>query len=250
LLWLSGFVLLFALWNAAAAFHWVGKSVVASPSEVWQQTILAFSRDATTDDKFHLHLLATVKRALIGWSLSVAVGVAFALVTGIGQFVRFVSEPALELFRAIPPVLVFPLFLVAYNQGDQAYIVTIVFGCVPIMILTISSGIARVNPTRMEMLAAFGAGPAATIKGFVLELAPSFVLGSRLCFSTALIVAIVIETVQSPPSGWGLGNLARDALTDFRTPLVYVCFLAAGLVGFIVNMFLSLIENRLRGKLA
>lgn len=61
----------------------------------------------------------------------------------------------LDFIRSIPPILVFPLFLIIFNYGDLAYIFTIFFGCFPIFILTLSEKYKGLTPEKERVISSF-----------------------------------------------------------------------------------------------
>jgi ABC-type nitrate/sulfonate/bicarbonate transport system permease component len=177
--------------------------------------------------------------------VALALGIVCGVIIG-SIFVIFIgSEPVVEFARSIPPVMAFPLFLVAFNYEESAYIWSIVFGCFPIMILAVSRGVSGISTEKLELLTVYRVR--ALVRWFTMsmEILPSVFLGARLTLTLALVIAVVTEMVFSPRSGWALGALARDSEIDFDTPTFYACVLIIGAFGFIANVALRKVEQRL-----
>ena len=240
---LIGIILLMGLWVTAGNRGWAGKTLLASPSEVKTVMVKSFAKDAEKSQQVHRHAISTISRALQGWSIALGLGLAVGLILGSVFAVYLGAEPVVEFFRAIPPVLAFPLFLVAFDFNEAAYTWTVVFGCLPVMILTIARGTQGVSREPFEILRLHKvAWPVRLFAGGV-EILPSVFLGSRITLSIALIIAVVTEMVFSPRSGWALGALARDAEIDFDTPTFYACAITIGLFGFFANALLRKLER-------
>jgi ABC-type nitrate/sulfonate/bicarbonate transport system permease component len=223
-----------ALWASAVNFGWIGKSLLAGPGEVIGVLERAF-HPATHSASIYGHALATISRAFAGWSIALVLGGAIGLVLGLNATIYRATESLFEFARAIPPIMAFPLLLVAFDFGAPAYVWTIAIGSAPIMVLTVARGIRALDHTRLELLAVHGAPPALRIVAAVIEVLPAAFLGARLTFSISLIVAVVTEMVFSPRSGYALGALAKDSQISFDTPTFYACIFILGVYGYAAN---------------
>lgn len=242
--WVIGLLVLLCLWIAAVHFGWVGKTLIASPAEVWTTLVSACSFGSTKPHQLYIHLLHTLLRAMQGWLIACGFGIALGVVLGRIAALYSGSEPIVEFVRAIPPILVFPLFLVAFNYEEGAYVWTIVFGCVPVMLLTVAYAAMNIPRQKLEILAVFGAKRAIRFFATAMEIVPGIFLGARLTFSLALVIAVVTDMVFTPRSGWAIGALARDSEMNFDTPTYYTCMLLVGCVGYFGNLFLKKIEQK------
>ena len=244
--WILAFVLMFGLWEAATYWHLIGRTLLASPREVWE--VLTRSVQSSTLDhnqNVYIHAFYTFRRALTGWGLTVVGGIAFGLLTGSFEALYIGTEPIVEFARVIPPVLALPLLLVAFNYGEPAYTWTIVFGCLPVMTFAVARGIRGISQEKLELLAAYKVP--GVVRGFsvVMETLPSVFLGARLTLTMELIIAVVTEMVFTPRNGWALGALARDSEISFDTPLFYACVVVVGLFGYLANIGIRKIEELL-----
>jgi ABC-type nitrate/sulfonate/bicarbonate transport system permease component len=241
-----GFVSLLIIWILLSYSGLINETLLAKPVEVWQVVVQSFSSEATKSQQLHVHFISTVWLSFKGWALSITFGVIIGIIIGQSQKILSLLEPTIELVRAIPPILAFPLFLVAHNFGMQAYVWTIVFGCMPIVIIPVAQGVRSINKAPFEIL------DMSLVKKWVkqllyfVQILPSIILSARLSFSFSLIIAIVCEMVFTPRSGWALGALARDSELNFDTPLFYGCALTIGIYGYIINRFLSDLEKRIQ----
>jgi ABC-type nitrate/sulfonate/bicarbonate transport system permease component len=238
-----GVAFLLLLWVLLSSSGLIGKTLLASPTEVLHTVVRAFARDAQVSEKFHLHTLHTIYRALSGWTLSIVFGLMLGVAIGSLRAVYAGAEPVAEFVRSIPPILAFPLFLVGFNYGTPAYIWTIIFGCLPIMTLAVARGTLSISRDRIEVLKSFNVATPVRLFALAMEVLPSFFLGARITLSTALIIAVVTEMVFAPRSGLALGTLARDAEIDFNTPIFYACVLSIGAFGYLSNFLLRRLEQ-------
>lgn len=239
--------LLLLLWALAVRFGWIGKSLLAGPVEV-VQVLLQALRPATPGAAIYAHAAATIERATAGWAISLVAGGALGLLLGLNTTVYRAAESFFEFARAIPPIMAFPLLLVAFNFESPAYVWTIAVGCIPIMVLTVARGVRTLDHTRLELLNVHGASSSLQLFASIIEILPATFLGARLTLSISLIVAVVTEMVFSPRSGFALGALAKDSQISFDTPTFYACILILGVYGYAVNALLRQAEHWLGGE--
>lgn len=233
------------LWVILAQLGVVGPTLLAKPTEVVHVLAGSFSGRVPREQNVFVQVGATMTRVLLGWSLSLLAGIALGGLLGLAANVYQGVEPVLEFVRSIPPIMVFPLFLVAFNFGESAYVATIAFGCIPLIALTVTRGFQRMSSERSEILRVFHASMRVRVFAAFMEVLPSCVLAGRLAFSISIIVAVVSEMVFTPRSGIALGSLAKEAEIAFQTPLFFAAVLVIGLFGYLGNYGMRKVEERL-----
>lgn len=243
MIWLNGFIVIFLLWYLASKFNWVDNTLLASPKETLNVLINSFNFNIPENEQLFLHAKHTIFKTFHGWFISLILGLVLGLMFGFIIYLMKSFEIAIEFFRAIPPVLAFPLMLVLFNYEGLAYIWTIVFGCLPIMVLTVSKGVQHISKQSIEILKVHGISTFKISIIKAIEMLPSIFLGARVTFSFALIIAVVTEMILTPRNGLALGALARDAEINFQTPIFYAIIIILGLLGFFVNTLLKKAEK-------
>jgi ABC-type nitrate/sulfonate/bicarbonate transport system permease component len=243
--WMLAFLVLICLWEAVSYWHLLGRTLLASPAEVWHVLSVSTLSRGGLRQSVYLNAFYTFRRALIGWSIALLAGSALGLVTGSIEALFIGTEPIIEFTRVIPPVLALPLFLVAFNYGEPAYTWTIVFGCFPMMSLAVARGVQSISREKMELLSAYRVSGPVRAFAVVMEILPSVFLGARLTLTMALIVTVVTEMVFTPNNGWALGALARDSEISFDTPRFYGCVVVVALFGYLANVGIRKFEERL-----
>ncbi len=246
--WMPSFVLLLAVWGLVSELGWVGSTLVATPAEVADAFVAATRPGAPDGRNVWLHANGTLGRAATGWAIALGLGLLVGLGAGARRLVYAGSEPLVELARSVPPIMVFPVLLVAFDYSDGAYVGTIVFGCVPVMVITVARGVQALSRPKLEVLRVHRVRSSVRALALVMELLPSVVLGARLTLSISLVIAVVTEMVFSPRSGIALGALAKEAEVAFDTPVFYAALVVIASVGYLANVGLRWIEERLLGK--
>lgn len=242
-----GTIVLMTAWWAMAYLGALGKTLLASPLEVGMAVLDSLSADASEGVRVFAHAGGTIRRALTGWAIGIGVGSTLGIALGLARWWYRATEPMLEFVRAVPPILAFPLLLVVFNFGDQAYVWTIVFGALPVMVVTVARGVQRISQDRVEILRVYKVRGLTRVLTQVMEVLPSMFLGGRLTLSLSLVVAVVTEMVFTPRSRFALGSLAKDAEISFNTPLYYAAILLIGTFGYGANLLMRRVEDRIRG---
>src|SRR5699024_3180451 len=87
---------------------------VPEPGELWTTGV-----DTWAGERFGSDVLPSLTRFLIGTAAAIVLGVAFGLLIGSVRWVRQLTEPLLEFFRAIPPPVLVPVLMLIVGVNDQ-----------------------------------------------------------------------------------------------------------------------------------
>lgn len=230
-------------WWGVTHFNLVGSTLMATPHEVLE----VLTQSSSEGKEVWRHALHTFKRAVQGWFLALVVGTVVGLVVGSWHKLFIGSEPLVEFFRSVPPVILFPLLLVAFNYEVGSYVWTIAVGCLPVMVLAVGRRLQEIPQAKVEFLEIYEVGPLARITVMIMETVPGIFFGARIMLSIAIVIAVVTEMVVAPNTPWALGAFAEDALMAFQTPNYFASVLLIGGFGYVSNLGLRLIEGRIGG---
>ena len=228
-----------AVWAVVSALSLVDTLFLATPWDV-AATLLKLSLSG----RLFVDLAYTLGRALLGFCLSVLIGVPLGLLLGWSQTLREWLEVPLEFSRSVPAPAIFPLLLILLGVGDLAKIAGIVFACLfPIMVQT-AYGVINGNRARILLVQRMGFSPARVmIKVVGPEALPYIFVGLRNALSLSLIAAVVVEMLMA--GRVGLGYSIFDAYQTFRIPEMYAYIVVTGLLGWLLNRLFIAWEKRL-----
>lgn len=231
-------LLIVSFWQLLAASRLINPMFLPTPME----TLIEGGR-LLMDRKLILDVACSMVRILLGILLSFAVGVPAGVL--LGYFERFYGylESALDFFRSIPPVLVFPPALLMFGIGEESRIAVIFFGCVPAMILNTAMGVANSRKIRAAVAKVMGAAWHEILFRVVLfDALPQIFIGVRVALSMGIIVGIVTEMLVGVRHG--LGSRVVYAQTSYATPEMYFTIIMVGLLGSLINSLLAALERR------
>ncbi len=170
---------------------------------------------------------ATTVEIVLGYLLSIVVGVPLALAIFLWPpFARSIY-PLLVSSQAMPKVAIAPLFIVWFGFGLlPKVLIAFMIAFFPIVIDT-AVGLGSIEPEKIYLARSMGFGSVATFFKIRLPNAlPSIFGGLKIAITLAVVGAVVGEFVGGDA---GLGYLLMVANGSMDTPLLF-----AGLVGLTV----------------
>ena len=199
------------------------------------------------DGALALDLFATTARVLTGTLLAIVCGLVVGVGLGARPLALRVVGPWVDGVRSVPPVLVYPLCLLALGYSETSRVATIAFGAFGVVVLPVAQAVASTARERRDAARLAGmSGLDLVWRLYVPEAAPALATGVRLALSQALIVAVVTEMLVSPPRG--LGVRALTALQEYRTERLWQVMLTAGALAMSLNTVVRAVERRVHRR--
>lgn len=234
--WAVGGALL-VVWSALADTGLVRNRALAGPVAIVRALVRGLGNGTLEAD-----VLATVLRVAAGTAAGLAIGLPLGLWTGSSPTRRHALEPGLDFFRAVPPLLVFPLLLLAFGYNDAARIAAVTYATTLVISMHVASGAASASPDRARALRVMGASAWQRLRWLQLyETLPQLMTGVRHAVATGLVVAVVTEMVVG--CAHGLGARAMSAQVDYDVASIYAVLLLAGACGFAATRLLLALER-------
>jgi ABC-type nitrate/sulfonate/bicarbonate transport system permease component len=202
--------------------------------------------ESLVEEWFGPRLLADVVPSLyrlaLGYLLAVVVSVALGVLIGLSRTVRGLLEPVLEFFRAIPPPVLVPIFILFFGIADTMKIVVIAFGCMWPILLNTVEGVRAVDEVLSDTGRVYGLGGWARLRYLVLPSAsPQIFAGLRQGLSVAIILMVISELFAATN---GLGFAVVQAQRSFAIAETWAGMLMLGLLGFLLALLFRVLENR------
>jgi ABC-type nitrate/sulfonate/bicarbonate transport system permease component len=225
-------------WWAVAQIHVAGRPLLATPTA----TLGALSRAAPTLGR---DLAATAALAGVGLAAGVAAGVVIGALAAVLVRRAPVIEGLLDFARSVPPVVVLPVCLLAFGYNELARLATVAFGCAWTVSLAVMTAACSPRSARREMLDVAGATPLRALAWTQpWESLGVLIVGLRTSASSAVVVAVVTEMIAGAEHGLGGRVIAAQIAGD--TEGLTLDVLAAGALGYFVNLGLRWLERGVR----
>lgn len=232
-----GPVLLLLVWQVAFTGQLVDKNLLPAPlptlAETWRQAVAG---DLLTDFGMTLYR--------VGYAFGVAalLGVPLGIILGANEQVYRAFEFIIDFFRSMPATAMFPLFLLLFGLGDFSKIAVAAFAGMLVVLFNVAYGVMNARPTRMLAAKSMGASRIRIFCDVIFyETLPQTFVGLRTGISIALVVIIVAEMFIGAVDG--LGHRIIDAQISYQLEDMYGSILAAGVMGYGLNIIFLLLEK-------
>lgn len=225
-------VLLWWLLTLGNSSFWVPKpgELVETFSNVW------FS------ERFMDDVVPSVVRLIIGLVLAIVLGIALGLVIGLSRILRRLTEPVLELFRAIPPPVLVPILMVLIGISDSMQVLVIVSGCIWPVLLNTIEGVRTIDDVLSDTARVYGIEGASRISMVTLPaVSPFYIAGIRQSLSLGLILMVISEMFASSS---GLGFTIVQFQRSFAVPEMWSGIVLLGLLGVLMAGLFTFAEKR------
>jgi len=191
-----------------------------------------------------LSLLATLGKALGGMALGALLGVPLGLLCGFLPTARAYLSGTVDWLRSIPATALYPLFALWLGLAVAPKIAIIAYATGLLMFVHALYGAQDTPPEKVEVCRSFGATSAQVFRKVVVPSAMTHVAASlRVVISLALVIAVVTEMFVG--SEVGLGRMLYEFRAAYRTDRVLAGLVLLGTMGYLLNLVLVSIEQRL-----
>ena len=225
---------------AALAIIWY----MVTEQKIWSSYLLPSPRrvaktfaDLALNGWLARNTLASLRRMLIGFFMSVALAVPLGFVFAAYPKIYGYCKGVLELLRNTPPLAFIPLLILWCGIGELSKLVLIVLvAFFPILINTVE-GVAHVDQKLVEAGQVFGFSRGRIFREIVLPGAlPNIVTGMRIGMGYSWRAIIGAEMIASSS---GLGYMILDGQQLSQTDVVICGIIVIALLGELGELLLS-----------
>jgi NitT/TauT family transport system permease protein len=205
-------------------------------------TIAAALVDGLGSGEIASEIGTTVGVFVEGLALAALIGVAAGVATALWPRLDGATRLLVELGRPVPAVALIPLAILLLGLGEPMRLAVVAYAAVWPILFNTYYGVRGVDALSLDTARNFGLGRARTIRTVVLPSAlPGIATGVRISAAIALILTVTAELVAGTD---GIGYYIATAEQAGRIPQLYAGILLTGLLGYLVNRLLVLVERR------
>ena len=234
-----GPVALFILWDLVVRLGFIKPILLPTPAD----TVLALVT-GLAGGPLLLDFGVTVLRTLEAFLIAAVVGVPLGVLLGSNERAYRSVEFLIDFFRSTPSSALIPLFLLIFGVSDINKVAIAAFGAFLIVIFNSAYGVINARKQRVMAARVMGASRWQIFKDVLVweSLQPTFV-GLRSAVSMALVIVIVAEMFIGSDNG--LGHRIIDAQQVLNVKSMYAAILAAGALGYALNILFLVAERRI-----
>jgi NitT/TauT family transport system permease protein len=236
------YVALLALWQLIFELRLQPKHLIPSPWMVIHRVY-----ELCEDGLFFPSIKATLQSMLIGFGISVTIGLLFGLAMGMSPVVNQGLKSLFLGLQTLPTAAWVPLSLIIFGlDGSGIYFVVVMSSMAAIAIST-ADGIANIPPLYLRAARTLGTPPYAMGWRVILPAAlPSIVTGIKLGWTLGWHGVVSAELIQS---AIGLGFLLHMGRENSDIAQVVGIMIVTIIFGLLLDRFLfRAIENRIRAR--
>jgi ABC-type nitrate/sulfonate/bicarbonate transport system permease component len=238
---LNGFFFLLVLmlaWELVARLEWVNPLIVPPLSR-----IVASFGSLMGSGEIPSQVLASMKRAAVGYFLAAAVFIPLGILMGLFERCYRALEVVIEMLRPIPPPVVIPVALLFFGLEDEMKIFVIFFSCSWPILLNTLDGVRNIDRLLLNTARTFGVSHVRIIWQVVLPAcSPQIMTGLRVSLPITLILVVISEMVGSTD---GIGYFILDSQRRFKVAQMYAGMLALAILGYALNLLFNLAHRAL-----
>lgn len=192
--------------------------------------------------EFWIHILSSLYRMFVGYSIAAVLAISLGVVMGSWKFILNLFEPIIEFLRPIPSVAIIPIAILFLGIEDLMKIFVIVYATMwPILINTIE-GIKNVDIVQIDTGKVFGLKKSEIIKKIRIPNASPYILsGLRTSLAIALILTITAEMVGGVN---GLGYFILYSQRLFKISEMFAGVITIAIIGYLLNKLFLWFENQ------
>ena len=184
----------------------------------------------------------SVTRLFVGLVATIVLGVVLGVLIGSFRWLRSLTEPVLEFFRAVPPPVLVPLLMLLIGVNDQMKMVVIISGAIWPVLLNTVEGVRAVDEVLANTSRTYRINGFARLRYLVLPAAsPQIMTGIRQCLSIGLILMVISEMFGSSS---GLGFTIVLFQRGFAIPEMWSGIAVLGLIGIALSLIAKAVEGK------
>lgn len=192
-------------------------------------------------DSLTAHLLPSLGKFIVGFSIAAVLGVTLGTLIGMSATLAAAIEPIVQFLRSLPPPVLLPIGILVFGIGAPMNIAIIAFGSIWPTLLNTIDGVRSVDPLVRDMSKSYRLTLVQRIRYVILPSAgPQIMAGLRTTLQLAIILIVVAEMVASTN---GVGYYLLNSQQTFAVAETWAGTLLLGILGYLLNLLFIRIEG-------
>lgn len=236
------YLLLLGIWEGVASIGIWPSYLFPSPLSVIKSLVTGFENDT-----FTIGILASMKRVMIGYSLSIVGGVLLGLVIGRVKILDETFGTIVLGFQALPSICWLPIALLWFGLSENAIIMVVVLGSLFAITIGVDAGVKNVPPIYLRAARTMGASGFQLYTRVIIPAAiPSIISGFKQGWSFAWRSLMAGELLYVTIGLGHLLNIGRELNDISQVVAVMVVIIVIGIT--VDRLIFTKLENRVRER--
>jgi len=219
-----------------------------SPAKTWAASkiyiLQPFAKRGEMDQGVLRLTWNSLKLVAQGYTLALLVGVPLGFFLGLSRWFTKSFDPIMQVLRPVSPLAWLPLGLVLFRQSQPAAIFTIAICSMWPTVLNTAVGVRSIPQDYLNVARVLQLTRGQTLLKVLLPATlPYMFTGFRLSLGIAWLVIVAAEMLTGSP---GIGGFLWQEYNSLIYEHIILCILTIGLVGFVLDRLMSLLEARFK----
>lgn len=241
---LLGITLVLVLWYAASAL-WA--SSLPTPWKTWEVSrpyiMEPFAKRGELDQGILLFTWYSLLRVAKGYAIALAIGTPLGLLLGVSRWFHQSFDFVIQVLRPVSPLAWLPLGLVLFQKPEPAGTFSIAMCAMWPTVLNTAMGVRSIPQDYVNVARVLRLSKTKTLTKILIPATlPHMFTGFRLSLGIAWLVIVAAEMLTGAP---GVGGFLWQEYNSLIYEHIILCILTIGLVGYLLDRLMLLIERRL-----
>jgi nitrate/nitrite transport system permease protein len=245
LLPLLGTAMIIGLWSVSSA-SW--SKNLPSPGKTWEVSkpyvAEPFAKRGELDQgilRFAWYSLVLVAK---GYAIALVIGTPLGFLLGLSKLFSKGFDPIIQVLRPVSPLAWLPLGLILFEKSKPAALFTIAICAMWPTVLNTAMGVRAIPQDYLNVARVLKLSPMKRLfKILIPATLPYMFTGFRLSLGIAWLVIVAVEMLTGAP---GVGGFLWQEYNSLIYEHIILCIVTIGLIGFVLDRMMSLVEQRFR----
>ena len=179
-----------------------------------------------------------------GYTIALLVGTPLGFLLGMSKLFAKGFDPLIQILRPVSPLAWLPLGLILFGRLESAALFTIAICSMWPTVLNTAMGVRAIPQDYLNVGRVLRLSRWDMLRKIMIRAAlPYMFTGYRLSLGLAWLVIVAAEMLTGAP---GVGGFLWQEYNSDIPAHIILCILTIGLVGFVLDRLMSVVENRLR----
>jgi nitrate/nitrite transport system permease protein len=241
---------LLGIWEAATSGQ---NSGLPAPSQVWLESreliMDPFFDRGGVDKGLFWHVMTSLSRVGIGFSIAAIFGVALGVLVGANKWAHRGLDPIFQVLRTVPPLAWLPISLAALREAQPSALFVIFITSIWPIIINTAVGVRNLPTDYNNVARVLRLSPIEYFTKILLPATTPYIFtGLRIGIGMSWLAIVASEMLLG---GVGVGFFIWDQYNSSRIADIVVALIWVGLVGFALDRFVAMIGRMIsRGSAA
>jgi NitT/TauT family transport system permease protein len=241
---LAAIALVFLVWQTLVWIHWKPTFALTPPADALREL-----RHLVSTSTFWEGVTRTMRRAITGYALAVAIGGTIGLAVARVRLLRSAIGSLITGLQTMPSIAWFPLAILLFTRGEGTILFVVVLGAAPSVANGIVAGVDHVPPILLRAGRVVGARGVALYRHVVLPAAlPSVVSGLKQGWAFAWRSLMAGELLVTVPGHASIGTSLNFARDNNDAAGVVAWMITILVIGIVVDAVFSRFEVSIRRR--